>query len=298
MPLVTTASLVDPAYRNGDGVAAFNVITLEHAEAIAAGAERAGQPAILQISENAVRFHHGRLRPLAAAVVALASESPAPLAVHLDHVEDVELLHQAAGTGISSVMFDASRLDYQANVAATREAAQWAHEHEIWIEAELGEIGGKDGAHAPGVRTDPGDAHEFVAATLVDGLAVAVGSSHAMVDRTAALDIPLIEQLARRLAVPLVLHGSSGVPDAALASAVRAGMVKINVGTILNVAFTRAVREHLAIDEKVVDPRKYLSPARDAVCDEVARILSVISTARPPGSPGTAEPSPPPKERT
>ncbi len=298
MPLVSTASIVDPAHRNGRGVAAFNVITLEHAEAIAAGAERAGKPAILQISENAVRFHRGRLRPLAAAVVAVASESPAPLAVHLDHVEDAALLRQVAGTGISSVMFDASKLDYHANVAATREAAQWAHEHEIWVEAELGEIGGKDGAHAPGVRTDPGDAQEFVAATLVDGLAVAVGSSHAMVDRTAALDIPLIHDLARRLAVPLVLHGSSGVPDAALAAAVRAGMVKINVGTILNVVFTRAVREHLATDENVVDPRKYLSPARDAVCDEVARILSVISPARSSSSPSTCEPSPPPKERT
>ena len=298
MPLVSTASIVDPAHRNGQGVAAFNVITLEHAEAIAAGAERAGQPAILQISENAVRFHRGRLRPLAAAVVAVASESSASLAVHLDHVEDAALLHQAAGTGISSVMFDASKLDYQANVAATREAALWAHEHGIWIEAELGEIGGKDGAHAPGVRTDPDDAHEFVAATLVDGLAVAVGSSHAMVDRTAALDIPLIQDLARRLAVPLVLHGSSGVPDAALAAAVRAGMVKINVGTILNVAFTRAVREHLAVDDQVVDPRKYLSPARDAVCDEVARILSVLNAARSSSPPGTCEPAPPPKEWT
>jgi len=298
MPLVSTASIVDPAHRNGQGVAAFNVITLEHAEAIAAGAERAGQPAILQISENAVRFHRGRLRPLAAAVVAVASESSASLAVHLDHVEDAALLHQAAGTGLSSVMFDASKLDYQANVAATREAALWAHEHGIWIEAELGEIGGKDGAHAPGVRTDPDDAHEFVAATLVDGLAVAVGSSHAMVDRTAALDIPLIQDLARRLAVPLVLHGSSGVPDAALAAAVRAGMVKINVGTILNVAFTRAVREHLAVDDQVVDPRKYLSPARDAVCDEVARILSVLNAARSSSPPGTCEPAPPPKEWT
>jgi len=298
MPLVSTASIVDPAHRNGQGVAAFNVIILEHAEAIAAGAERAGQPAILQISENAVRFHRGRLRPLAAAVVAVASESSASLAVHLDHVEDAALLHQAAGTGLSSVMFDASKLDYQANVAATREAALWAHEHGIWIEAELGEIGGKDGAHAPGVRTDPDDAHEFVAATLVDGLAVAVGSSHAMVDRTAALDIPLIQDLARRLAVPLVLHGSSGVPDAALAAAVRAGMVKINVGTILNVAFTRAVREHLAVDDQVVDPRKYLSPARDAVCDEVARILSVLNAARSSSPPGTCEPAPPPKEWT
>jgi fructose-bisphosphate aldolase class II len=281
MPLVTTASIVDPAHREGHGVAAFNVITLEHAEAIASGAEQAGKPAILQISENAVRFHHGRLTPLAAAVVAIAEASSAPLAVHLDHVEDEHLLKQAAGTGISSVMFDASKLEYDSNVAATREAAQWAHDNGIWIEAELGEIGGKDGAHAPGVRTDPDDAFEFVAATLVDGLAVAVGSSHAMVNRTAAVDLDLIHALARNLSVPLVLHGSSGVPDATLTAAVRAGMVKINVGTILNVAFTNAVRDLLGSDQKVVDPRKYLTPAREAVAAEVARLLAVIGPSQP-----------------
>jgi fructose-bisphosphate aldolase class II len=279
MPLVATADIVGRALREGTGVAAFNVITLEHAEAIAAGAEHAGRPAILQISENAVKFHRGRLAPLTAATAAVATESSATLALHLDHVEDVNLLHAAAGTGITSVMFDASKLEYEANVATTRAAAEWAHGRGIWLEAELGEIGGKDGAHAPGVRTDPGDAREFVADTLVDGLAVAVGSSHAMVDRIAALDIPLIERLAREVPVPLVLHGSSGVPDDALTAAIRAGMVKINVGTILNVAFTRAVRERLS-DEAIVDPRKYLAPARDAVSAEVARIMTVLAGAR------------------
>lgn len=280
MPLVTTANLVEAAQNKGGGVAAFNVITFEHAEAIAAGAQRADQGAILQISENAVRFHHGRLLPLLAAIVALASEVTSPLAVHLDHVEDQNLVRQAAGTGVSSVMFDASKLDYDANLAATTETAKWAHDNGIWLEAELGEIGGKDGAHAPGVRTDPDDAVAFVAATHVDALAVAVGSSHAMVDRTAALDLNLIRDLARTVPVPLVLHGSSGVPDDTLAAAVSAGMVKINIGTILNVAFTRAVRELLADNPDIVDPRKYLIPAREAIADEVARLLDVIVTPR------------------
>lgn len=279
MPLLTTADIVDSARRDGRGVAAFNVITLEHAEAIAAGAERAGHPAILQMSENAVRYHHRRLGPLAAAVVAVANVSSAPLSVHLDHVEEECLLYQAADNGISSAMFDASKLDYQANVSATRDAAEWAHAQGIWLEAELGEVGGKDGAHAPGVRTNPDEAFQFVAETNVDGLAVAVGSSHAMVDRTAALDLSLIEDLAAKLTVPLVLHGSSGVPDADLAAAVSAGMVKVNIGTILNVAFTRAVRERLAADESIMDPRKYLAPAREAVSDEVARLLTVLATA-------------------
>lgn len=279
MPLVTTASIIESAQRDGHGVAAFNVITLEHAEAIATGAERAGQPAILQISENAVRFHHHRLEPIVAAAAAVARVSTASLAVHLDHVEDEGLLRAAAETAVSSVMFDASTLDYDANVAATRRAAEWAHAHGIWIEAELGEVGGKDGAHAPGVRTDPHEAAEFVSRTRVDALAVAVGSSHAMVDRTASLDISLIRRLAATLQVPLVLHGSSGVPDDGLAAAVAAGMVKVNVGTILNVAFTGAVRARLARDDAVVDPRKYLAAARDSVSDEVERIVGVVATA-------------------
>lgn len=277
MPLTSTSTLVERARAAGGGVAAFNVITLEHAEAIAEGAEAAGGAAILQISENAVSFHHGRLAPLVAAVVAVAEEARAPLAVHLDHVEDVALMHRAAGTGISSVMFDASRLDYAANVAETLAAVEWAHENGLWLEAELGEVGGKDGAHAPGARTDPREATEFVRATGVDALAVAVGSSHAMVERSAVLDLDLVKQLEEVLDVPLVLHGSSGVGDDHLAAAVAAGIVKVNIGTILNVAYTGAVRAYLDADAKVVDPRTYLAPARGAVADVVARLVGVVS---------------------
>lgn len=278
MPLVATAELVGAAHRDGVGLAAFNVITLEHAEAIATAAERAGRPVILQISENAVRFHHGRVQPILAAVRAVAAHAAVPLSVHLDHVEQIDLLYAGAEAGASSVMFDASTLDYEANVFATRAAAEWAHRNGLFIEAELGEVGGKDGAHAPGVRTDPGEAAEFVAATGVDALAVAVGSSHAMTTRGARLDFALIERLRAAVPVPLVLHGSSGVPDDDLRNAVRAGITKINVGTILNVAFTGAVRNHLA-DNDIVDPRRYLAPAREATADAAADILAAITPA-------------------
>ena len=277
MTLATTADLLDRARSARVGLPAFNVITLEHAEAIALGAERAGCPAILQISENAVKFHGGRVGPIAAATVEVARQANIELSVHIDHVEDPALLRQAADTGISSAMFDASHLDYEANVAATLDAATWAREHGLLLEAELGKVGGKDGAHAPGVRTDPGEAAEFVAATGVDALAVAVGSSHAMTDRSAVLDHALIADLARAVAVPLVLHGSSGVPDGELAAAVRAGMIKINIGTILNVDYTAAVREALAADDRLVDPRKYLRPARTRIAGTVAHLLDVLS---------------------
>ncbi|MEU1350471.1 class II fructose-bisphosphate aldolase [Streptomyces sp. NPDC005795] len=282
MPLVSTGELVSAAQAEGRGIAAFNVITLEHAEAIAAGAERAGAPAILQISENAVKFHGGRLAPIAAAAAAVARASSAPLALHLDHVESVELLHQAHGTGFGSVMFDASKLGYEENVRATAEAVAWGHERGIWLEAELGKVGGKEGeapldAHAPGVRTDPAEAAAYVAATGVDALAVAVGSSHAMTERTAALDHELIGRLRDAVPVPLVLHGSSGVPDEEIRQAVASsGMVKINVGTALNTAFTGAVRAHLAENTTGVDPRKYIAPGREAMTATVAGFLALM----------------------
>ncbi|MFI8522166.1 ketose-bisphosphate aldolase [Streptomyces sp. NPDC085481] len=281
MPLVRTGDLITEAQAAGRGLAAFNVITLEHAEAIAAGAERADAPAVLQISENAVKFHGGRLSAVAAAATAVARASSAPLALHLDHVESVELLRQAHVEGFGSVMFDASRLGYGENVKATAEAVRWGHERGIWIEAELGKVGGKEGeppldAHAPGVRTDPAEAAAYVADTGVDALAVAVGSSHAMTERTAALDHTLIAALKAAVPVPLVLHGSSGVPDEEIRAAVAAGMVKINVGTALNTAFTCAVRTYLTEDPTSVDPRKYLRPAREAMTETVAGFLGLL----------------------
>jgi fructose-bisphosphate aldolase class II len=277
MPLIPTGELVAQARADGRGIGAFNAICLEHAEAIAMGAEAVGQSAIIQISENAVKFHRRQLGPLALACAQVARESSAALALHLDHVEDIELLHQAADFGFGSVMYDGSTLPYSDNVAATRDAVQWGHANGVWVESELGEVGGKDGAHAPGVRTDPTEAASFVAATGVDGLAVAVGSSHAMLDRSAALDHPLIAEIAAAVGIPLVLHGSSGVPDEELRQAVAAGMVKINVGTALNIAFTGAVRGCLDVDAKVVDPRKYIAPGREAMAEVVAHFLRVLN---------------------
>jgi fructose-bisphosphate aldolase class II len=282
MPLATTRALVDAARAAGEGIGAFNVITLEHAEAVVAGASRAGVPVILQISENAIRFHLGQVEPVVSACLAIARAAQVDVAVHLDHIEGEGLLHTAAAAGVSSVMYDASKLDYAENVAATRRAADWAHDHGLYLEAELGAVGGKDGAHAPGVRTDPREAAEFVAATGVDALAVAVGSSHAMTSRTASLDFELIAALRTAVAVPLVLHGSSGVPDHALRQAVAHGIVKVNIGTILNVAYTHAVRATLAGDSGLVDPRKYLAPARDEIAGVVHRLAGLLSASGQP----------------
>lgn len=281
MTLAPTARLVADAAATGRAVAGFNVITLEHAEAIAEGAARAGTGAILQLSENAIRFHGGDPRAILAGCRAVAEAAAVPLALHLDHIEDADLaslaIANAAAWGLGSIMIDASRLDYAANVAATADAVRRAHDAGLWVEAELGEIGGKDGAHAPGVRTDPAEAAAFVAATGVDALAVAVGSSHAMRERTAGVDTELVARLADQVPVPLVLHGSSGVADETIRAAVAAGIRKVNVGTALNIAATAAVRAELAAHPDAVDPRPYLRASRSAMADTVAHFCGVVA---------------------
>ncbi|HEX5521973.1 MAG TPA: class II fructose-bisphosphate aldolase, partial [Pedococcus sp.] len=160
----------------GRAVAAFNVIHLEHAEALTGAAEQVGLPVVLQISENTVTFH-GSLGPLAAATRVLAERASVPVVLHLDHAVSEPLVEEALGLGFTSVMFDGSRLDDADNRAVTRAVVQRCHAAGVSVEAELGEIGGKDGVHAPGVRTRPDEAAAFALDTGVDALAVAVGSS-------------------------------------------------------------------------------------------------------------------------
>jgi len=275
MPQVPTAAIVAAARAACRGAGAFNVIGIEHAEAIVAGAEKADAAVVLQLSENFVAYH-GALAPIGRALLAVADAAIVPAAVHLDHATSADLIEEAVKLGFGSVMYDGSGLPYSDNVRETAKIAAWCHDHGIFVEAELGEVGGKDGVHAAGARTDPGEAADFVGATGVDALAVAVGSSHAMVTRDAVLDLELVRRIRAALAVPLVLHGSSGVPDHALDAAIRAGLTKINIATQLNKTFTHAVRDFLAGDNAVTDPRRYLTVGREAMAREVARLLGVL----------------------
>jgi fructose-bisphosphate aldolase, class II len=290
MSIATTQELVEDARRRGTGIAAINVITLEHAEAIAEAASSTGESVILQLSENAVRYHGGRLEPIAEAAAAVARYASVPVSLHLDHVTDERLADAALESVFSSIMYDAGALPYAENVRQTRRVASAAHAAGLWVEAELGYVGGKPdqvlSAHAPGTRTDPGEAAQFVSETKVDGLAVAVGSSHAMITRSATIDIDLLERLRARLDLPLVLHGSSGVKAGEFRAIIAAGITKINVGTALNIAMTRAVRAALT-DETVVDPRSYLSSGRAAMTSAVYSLLcelAPVASSRPTDS--------------
>lgn len=278
MTLAPLDEVLADAVAAGHGLGAFNVIQVEHAEAYVAAAERTRLPVVLQISENAVRYH-GALAPIALAAKAVAQTASVRCVLHLDHAVSEPLVDEALGLGFTSVMFDGSRLGDEENLARTRAVVRRCHAAGVSVEAELGEVGGKDGVHAPGARTDPAAAARFVADSGVDALAVAVGSSHAMTSRTAELDHDLISALHAQVPVPLVLHGSSGVPDDGLVAAVRAGLTKVNIATHLNNAFTAAVRAYLADHPDVVDTRKYVGAGRDAVETESARLLELLALA-------------------
>ncbi|QQY15580.1 class II fructose-bisphosphate aldolase [Cutibacterium avidum] len=267
--------------REGTGLGAFNVIHIENTRIFIDAARRAKRPIVLQISENAVKYQ-GSLDPLGTATITAARECDVPVVVHLDHAENIDLIHAAVDLGFTSVMYDGSKLLDQQNRETTAQVADFCHSVGVSIEAELGEVGGKNGVHDPVARTNPADAAQFVEDTGVDLLAVAVGSSHAMTSRDAHLDNDLIRAIAEATPVPLVLHGSSGVSDQGIVEAIRAGMVKINVSTHLNKIFTNTVREVLSENPNLVDSRKWFSPAGERVSAEVERMLRLFASAPVP----------------
>lgn len=276
MTQVSIRTLLETARSQNTGLAAFNVVLLETAQGLVRAAEEADRPVVLQISENCVKYHGG-LAPIAAATKALAEGSSAEVSVHLDHAEDVELIRTAVDLGFDSVMYDGSKLPDAENRRTTRAVVEMCHAAGVAVEAELGEVGGKDGVHSPTARTQPDEARRFVEDTGVGSLAVAVGSSHAMSSRTARLDQQLISDLAEAVPVPLVLHGSSGVPDAELSSAIAAGMTKINISTHVNGVFTAALRSVLEADPDLNDPRRYVGAGRSALQEETRRLIDLIS---------------------
>ena len=287
MTLVPTRLLMEQAAARGVGQGAFNVLHLETAEGLVSGAEKAGLPVILQISQNCVTYH-GCLEPVALATLSVARRASVPVAVHLDHAEDEALVMEAVELGFGSVMFDGARLPYS-------RTSRRPHGSPVRRTSAACTRGGARRDRRQGRRprargaTDPGDAVRFVEETGVDALAVAVGSSHAMTERTASLDLELVAALHRSLEVPLVLHGSSGVPDEQIVAAIAAGMRKINVSTHLNRLFTGGVRRALEHDPALVDSRgRSLRAGRAELGPEVARMLSLFAGAGPrPQGPGS-----------
>lgn len=300
MALVTTKEMFQKAYAGGYAIGAFNFNNMETAQAITQACRQERSPVILQVSQD-VRENHTYLMKLAQAA---AEECPQiPIALHLDHGTDFELCKFCIDGGYTSVMIDASAKPFRENVAITRRVVEYAHDHGVVVEAELGALAGVEDdirVEAEKARyTDPEEAAEFVALTGCDSLAIAMGTSHGAYKfqpgTVPALRFEILEKIMRLLpGFPLVLHGASsvpqkyidtinrfggempgavGIPDDQLRRAAGLGVCKINVASDTRIAITAAVRQYFREHPEHFDPRQYLSPARGAVQEMVAQKL-------------------------
>lgn len=254
-------------------IGAFNANTLEQVQAIVLAAEAEQSPALIQVSHRALQYLGGGSEMLGLEYVAamgkVAAQSVSvPIALHLDHANADEV-RRAIARGFTSVMFDGSLLPYAENVEITRQLADEARAAGVCLEAELGEVPKPGVSDDTEALTDPAEAVEFVAATGIDSLAVALGSMHAVTEKHVSIDLVRLKAIRAAVSVPLVLHGSSGVLDGEIAQGIHLGLCKINVATQLNKVFTLAARSKLEDDAGIVDPRKYLGPARTAMVEAV-----------------------------
>ena len=286
MTLQNVLPWIQQAHREGAAIGAFNANTLEQMQAIVLAAQAENAPVIIQVSHRALQYvgSGSELRGLQymAAVGKVAAASVAvPVSLHLDHANETEVL-QAIALGFTSVMFDGDYLPFAENVATTRRLCEIAHDAGVCMEAEIGEVPKPDGAAYDPAEIDlttPEDAAEFVQATGVDTLAIALGSVHGLKDKSVSLDLARLAAIRARVETPLVLHGSSGVNNADIAEGIQLGLAKINIATQLSKAFTGAVRAVLAADGELVDPRKYLGPGRAAQIEVVRERIRFVGAA-------------------
>jgi len=292
MPLVTSKELLEGARKGHYAIGAFNANNMEMVQAIVAAAEAEGAPVILQVSQGAIRY--AGLEYAAGLVKIAAQKASVPVVLHLDHGTSFEQNMLCLWAGFTSLMYDGSKEPYEVNIATTRRIVEIAHICGLPVEAELGRV--LQSADGPSRRevqealTDPEQAAEFVAETGVDSLAVAVGSVHGMREQEARLDVERIAALREKVPVPLVLHGSSGVEEESLRQAIQAGICKINVATHLNQAFTRGLRESLARMPEEVDPRNFLSAAREEVVQPVREKIRLFGSSGVAHAVGAAQP--------
>ena len=259
------------AQQEGWAVGAFNANTLEQVQAIVLAAQAEEAPAIIQVSHRALAYigSGNEIQGLkyVAAIGKIAAESVAvPLALHLDHGTESEVL-QAIALGFTSVMFDGDGLSLEENISITKRLCETAHSIGICMEAEVGEVpkpDGKEYDEAAIALTQPDEAAQFAEATGIDTLAVALGSVHGLKAKQISLDLDRLTAIRSCVSIPLVLHGSSGVSDHDIKKGIAMGLCKVNVATQLSQAFTGAIREVLNRDGELVDPRKYLAVGRNA----------------------------------
>lgn len=278
MPLVTLAEVLEEADAGGYAVGAFNCNNMEIIQGIIRAAEAEATPVIIQASQGAIKY--AGLEYITALVQVAAAQTTVPVALHLDHGTDFKQILRCLRAGFTSVMIDGSQYPLQENIALTRRVAEIAHAMGASVEGELGRIGGTEDQISVSEReatmTDPEEARHFAMETGVDALAVAIGTAHGRYQGTPELDFERLEAIARAVPVPLVLHGSSGVPDGDIRRAVKLGVRKINIDTDIRIAFVAAVRRMLAAAPEEIDPRKVLGPAREAITGVIRHKIQVF----------------------
>ena len=302
MALVPMKQILEEAKKTGYGVGAYNVNNMEQVQAIMAAAKETKSPVILQASRGALKYtNFVYLKHL---MQAAEEDNPKiPIAVHLDHGDNIETVKKAIELGFTSVMIDASQKPFEENVKITKEVVEYAHGFGVSVEAELGTLGGiEEDINGTVQLTDPNEAEEFVKATGIDALALAIGTSHGAYKFKAKpnIAIDLIEIISGRVGLPLVMHGSSsvpkelsekinkyggnmpnatGVPIESIQDAIKKGVSKINVDTDCRLAMTAAVRQVFVEAPEKFDPREYLGPGREAITAVIESKMKAFGTA-------------------
>lgn len=267
MEFASVKELLCKAQEMGYAVPAFNVENMETVQGVIQAAEELNRPVILQTTPSSVNY--AGLDFFAACVRTAIRNTRVPIALHLDHGSSYELAANAMKEGYSSVMIDGSRLSFEDNVALTSRVSELGNILGVSVEAELGSVGGKeDSSISESVTfTDPAQAVEFAERTKVDSLAVAIGTSHGFYKGEPKLDIKRLKEIRAAVDIPLVLHGTSGVPDEVVKECIRNGICKVNYATDLRNAFTKAVRLSMEKNPGDIDPKKYLGAGREAVAE-------------------------------
>ena len=279
MPLVSSRELLLAAQQGKYAVGAFNAENLEMAQAIVEAAEALHAPVLLQTTSGTLCYAPPAL--FAGFVSRLAREVKVPVALHLDHGDSLALAERCLREGYTSIMIDGSLLPFSGNVTLTRSVVAMACD--IPVEAELGTVGGKEDDHeAKPQYTDPAEAADFVARTGISSFAVAIGTAHGIYKGTPQLDVERLSEIRKVVDIPLVLHGTSGVPHDQVRACIERGICKVNYATELRITFCDALKAAIAAKPNNFDPKKYLSAGRDAV---KARVIELIQLC---GSDGKA----------
>ncbi len=281
MPLVTVKELLDKAEAGGYAVGAFNCNNMEIVQAIVAAAEAEKAPVIIQASQGAIKY--AGLDYIVALVNIAAKNSKVPVALHLDHGTSFEQVVKCIREGFTSVMIDGSKYPLEENIALTKKVVEIAKAVGVSTEAELGKIGGTEDditvLDKEAMMTDPEEAKYFVEKTGIDSLAVAIGTAHGQYKFDPELDFDRLAKIRSLVNIPIVLHGSSGVPDKDIEKAISLGVRKVNIDTNIREAFVKGVRDAINKDAKEIDPRKILGPAREAMVSIVREKIRIFGSS-------------------